>query len=84
MKNVIINRMVVLNAASNLALVPTTPPERMHQLTGNLNELFAVDLVHPFRLVFEPNQEPLPREDDGGIDRQRIESIMILDVIDYH
>ena len=84
MKNVIAKRMAVLNAAGNLALVPTTPPERMHQLTGKLNELFAVDLVHPFRLVFKPNHEPLPRKNDGGIDRQRVEAITILDVIDYH
>lgn len=84
MKNVIVNRMAVLDVASNLALVPTTPPERMHQLTGNLNEQFAVDLIHPFRLIFEPNHEPLPRRDDGGIDRQRVEAITILGVKDYH
>ncbi len=84
MKNVIVNRMVVLKVASNLALVPTTPPERMHQLTGILNEQFAVDLIHPFRLVFKPNHEPLPRKDDDGIDRQHVEAITILDVIDYH
>ena len=44
--------MAVLNAASDLALVPTTPPERMNQLTEKLNGQFAVDLVHPLRLVF--------------------------------
>ena len=84
MKNVIVNRMAVLAVASNLALVPTTPPERMHQLSGNLKEQFAVDLIDPFRLVFKPNHEPLPRKDDGGIDRQLIDAIMILDVEDYH
>lgn len=84
MKDVIINRMAVLQVASNLALVPTTRPERMHQLTENLKDQFAVDLVHPYRLIFKPNHDPLPRKDDGGIDRQRVEAITILDVIDYH
>lgn len=84
MKNVILNRMAVLSVVGKLSLVPTTPPERMHQLTGNLNELFAVDLIHPFRLVFQPNHKPLPRNEDGGIDRQRVEAITILYVIDYH
>ena len=84
MKDVILNRMAVLQVASNLALVPTTRPERMHQLTENLKDQFAVDLVHPYRLIFKPNHDPLPRKDDGGIDRQRVEAITILDVIDYH
>lgn len=84
MKNAIVNRMAVLSVASNLALVPTTRPEWMHQLTGKLNEQFAVDLIHPYRLVFKPNHNSLPRKDDGGIDRQRVEAITILDVIDYH
>lgn len=84
MKDVILNRMAVLQVASNLALVPTTRPERMHQLTENLKGQFAVDLVHPYRLVFKPNHDPLPYKDDGGIDRQRVEAITILRIIDYH
>lgn len=84
MKIVIVNRMAVLDTASNLALVPTTPPERMHQLVGQLKGKFAVDLVHPFRLIFEPNHELLPRKDDGGIDTQKVVAITILEVKDYH
>ena len=84
MAKVIMMRMVVLKAARNLALVPATPPERRHQLSGDRDEQFAVDLVHPHRLVFEPNHEPLPRKDDGGIDTEQVTAITILDVIDYH
>ena len=75
--------MATLPAASNLALVPATPPERMHQLIGKLKEQFAVDLIDLFRPVFKPNHEPLPRKDDGGIDRQLVDAITILDVVDY-
>ena len=84
MARVIMMRMAVLRAAHNLGLVPTTPPERRHQLSGYRNEQFAVDLVHPYRLVFEPNHEPVPRGDDGGIDTERVIAITILDVVDYH
>ena len=82
MSKVIMMRMAVLKAARNLALVPTTRPERRHQLSGNREGQFAVDLVH--RLVFEPNHRPLPRKDDGGIDTEQVTVITILDVIDYH
>ena len=77
-------RLAVLNTAPTLALVPTTPPDRRHQLRGDRDEQFAVDLVHPRRLVFEPNHEPLPRKDDGGIDTEKVTAITIIDVIDYH
>lgn len=77
-------RLAVLQNARNLGLVPTTPPERRHQLRADRDEQFAVDLVHPYRLVFEPNHDPLPRKDDGGIDTDQVTAITIVDVVDYH
>lgn len=84
MANAIMSRMAVLRAARNLAVVPTSKPERRHQLTQDRDETFAVDLIQPYRLIFEPNHEPIPRKDDGGIDLDRVTSITILEVIDYH
>ena len=84
MAKAIMMRMAVLNAARSLALVPTTPPDRRHQLSGDRDEQFAVDLAHPHRLVFEPNHRPLPRKRDGGIDTEQVTAITILDVVDYH
>ena len=84
MTRVIMNRLAVLKAAPSLALVPTTPPDRRHQLHGDRDEHFAVDLVHPWRLVFVPNHEPFPRRDDGGIHTEQVTSITIIDVVDYH
>ena len=43
-----------------------------------------MDLVQPYRLVFEANHEPVPREEDGGIDTQQVTAITLLDVVDYH
>lgn len=84
MAKVITMRMAVLRAARNLALVPITPPERRHRLVGNQNAQFAVDLVHPYRLVFEASHQPVPRKGDGGIDTEHVTAITILDVVDYH
>lgn len=77
-------RMTVLKEAHNLALVPNTPPDRRHQLSGDRDEQYAVDLVHPYRLVFEANHDPVPRKEDGGIDLEQVTEIAITDVIDYH
>ncbi len=84
MAKAIMIRLAVLKAARTLALVPTTPPDRRHQLRGDRDEQFAVDLVHPHRLVFEANHDPLPRKDDGGIDVEQVTAITIIEVIDYH
>jgi len=81
---VIQRRMAVLKAAENLAQVSHIKPERRHELTGKRQGQFAVDLQHPFRLTFEPNHNPIPLKDDGGIDLEKISSITIINVEDYH
>ena len=77
-------RMTVLRRADNLAKVPTTPPDRCHQLKANRDEQYAVDLYGPWRLVFEPDHDPIPRKSDGGIDKEQVISITILCVKNYH
>ena len=80
----ITDRVAHLRMAPNLANIPTVGPLRCHQLSGDRDEQFAVDLVHPFRLVFEVAHEPIPRDKFGGIDRERVIAIRIMEVIDYH
>ena len=77
-------RLAVLSSASTLSKVPTSKPDRRHQLRGDRSGQYAVDLVHPRRLIFEPNHEPLPRRADGGIDTDQVTAIRIIEVIDYH
>lgn len=77
-------RLAVLEAAKTLDCVLTHPPERLHQLRGDRIGEFAVDLVHPYRLILEPTHHPVPRREDGGIDRTRVMAITILGITDYH
>ena len=77
-------RLAVLRNARDLAMVPTNPPERRHRLSGERNGQYAVDLVHPHRLVLQPNHDPVPRLADGGIDVGHVTAITIVEVIDYH
>ena len=84
MARAIQNRLAVLRSASNLSLVPSSRPERLHQLSGNRKGQFAVDLVQPQRLVFEPNLDPIPENEEGGIDKYQVTAISIIEVTDYH
>ena len=76
-------RLKTLESAANLAEVSTNKPERCHQLKGNRKGQFAVDLNHPFQLIFKPS-EPIPTTEDGGIDLRQVTNIIILGVEDYH
>ena len=80
----IMRRMSVLSAAPTLKQVPSTKPERRHQLQGNRSDQFAVDVRHPYRIVFVPANDPVPVLEDGGYDLYRITAITILAVEDYH
>ena len=80
----IMRRLAVLKNARALSLVPTTKPERRHQLTGKRRGQYAVDLIHPYRLVFKPTHEPIPRRENGAIDTDQVTAITIIEVVDYH
>ncbi len=57
---------------------------RPHELKGNRVGQVSVDLVHPLRLIFRPTIQPPPVKTDGGIDRSKVKSVMIIDVTDPH
>lgn len=57
---------------------------RPHPLTGDRAGQFALDLVHPKRLVFEPDHEPVPQTEDDGIDWGRVTRVSISWIGDYH
>jgi proteic killer suppression protein len=80
----IMRRMAVLAAAQSLADVSHLPPERCHELKGDRKGTFAVDLDGNNRLVFEPDHDPVPVADGGGIDLQQVTAVKILGMKDYH
>lgn len=84
MARVIQNRLAGLRNAPNLSTVPTNKPERRHLLKGQRAGQYAVDLVHPYRLVFKPAHAPVPKRPDGGVDTGRVTAITIIEVVDYH
>ena len=77
-------RISILKAAPNLDSVPKIKPDRCHSLDGNRKGQYAVDLLHPFRLVFIPDHEDIPELETGGIDLTKVTCIKILKVEDYH
>ncbi|TIT51990.1 MAG: system killer suppression protein [Mesorhizobium sp.] len=77
-------RLEVLAAAECLADVPHDPPPRRHQLGGDWEGCFAVDINGNWRLIFRPDHDPVPLNDDGGVDLARVTAITFVGVVDYH
>jgi plasmid maintenance system killer protein len=77
-------RLDEFRAADNLEVLRSLPQVRCHELKGNREGTLAVDLDHPYRLIFEPANNPIPRKSDGGLDWTKVTSIRVLTVEDYH
>lgn len=77
-------RLQQLAAAPTLAHMRDLPG-RCHALTADRSGQFAVDVHHPYRLVFEPARDVPAADGAGGGDAwERIDAVRILDVVDYH
>lgn len=74
-------RLADLMAASVVSELCSGHP---HPLTGDRAGQFALHLVQPQRLVFEPDHNPVPRTKDGGIDWSRVSRVCIIWIGDYH
>jgi proteic killer suppression protein len=81
---VIIQRISELSAAKNLAVISGMPSARLHPLKGSRDGEFAIDLVHPFRLVFIPIMDSDDKESDYIKKLKLIEVIRIEAIEDYH
>jgi plasmid maintenance system killer protein len=72
---------------------PMSPPERCHELKGDLAGTFSMDLTHPYRLLFRPmnsQQEPHDETKDEGEQSDQkarwhsIDAIEVVAVEDTH
>ena len=40
-------------------------PGNYHELTGNRKGQWSCNLDNPYRLIFEPHESPIPKNEDG-------------------
>lgn len=59
-------------------------PGHYHELTSNRKGQWACDLDHPYRLIFEPHESPIPTNDSGQYLWIKIKGVKIIKIEDYH
>ena len=84
MADVLKRRLTELEGALSLEDMRFLPAARCHELAQTRKGQLAVDLVHPKRLVFKPDHDPLPRKEDGGLDWTQVTRILVMEIVDYH
>jgi toxin HigB-1 len=78
-------RLTQLRASENLAAYAELPGAgRPHELKADRKGQFAIDLDHPYRLIFVPATPDQVRKPDGGFDWTKIVIIEIAEITDYH
>lgn len=77
-------RLDEIRAADSIQVLGTLPQVRCHELKAARAGQISVDLKHPYRLLFEPAHQPVPRKPDGGMDWAKITAVRILEVEDTH
>ena len=59
-------------------------PGRCHELKGKRHGQLSLGLVHPDRLIFLPARDQIPVKPDGGLDWDRVQTVVILGIEDAH
>ena len=83
MARLIQRRLMDLHAAETLETMRKLPG-RCHELAQNLKGHLALDLVHPDRIVFKPNHDPIPIKESGDLEWKLVTAIEVVGIGDYH
>jgi proteic killer suppression protein len=59
-------------------------PGNYHELIGNRKGEWACDLDQPYRLIFQPHEEPIPTDEHGRYVWLEITAVEIVEITNYH
>lgn len=59
-------------------------PGNYHELIQDRKGQWACDLDQPYRLIFVPQENPIPIDEDGKYIWIEIKGVEIIEVINYH
>ncbi len=59
-------------------------PGHYHELVGDRKGQWACSLDQPYRLIFEPHEDPIPKDGNGGYIWIEIKGVEIIEIENYH
>lgn len=76
-------RLFQLHNAQNLEEIRHLPG-KFHELKKNRKGQWACDLDQPYRLIFKPQEKPIPTDPDGKYIWFEIKGVEIIKIKNYH
>jgi proteic killer suppression protein len=77
-------QLTAMEASASLAELARLPQTRVHEMTGDRKGQISIDLIHPYRLYFVPDHDPLPEKEGGGLDWAAVTRVRVVDYDDPH
>ena len=59
-------------------------PGNYHELVGNRKGQWSCSLDQPYRLIFEPHEDPIPTDENGRYVWIEIKGIEVIEIVNYH
>jgi toxin HigB-1 len=59
-------------------------PGKYNELTNKKKGQWACDLDQPYRLIFKPQEDPIPTNEDQQYIWSEIKGVEIIEIINYH
>jgi proteic killer suppression protein len=59
-------------------------PGNYHKLRQDRKDQWACDLDQPYRLIFKPGEDPIPKNEAGVQILSEIRTVEIIEIKDYH
>lgn len=59
-------------------------PGNYHELKADRKGQWACDLDQPYRLIFEPHEDPIPTDATGSYIWLEIKGVEVIEIINYH
>lgn len=80
---ILLKRIGTLIAAETLEDVRYAPGN-FHELLADRKGQWACDLDQPYRLVFEPHEDPIPTDESGRYIWLEIKGVEVIEIVNYH
>lgn len=78
-------RMDDITSSENLQVLCSIPPANCHLLSGDRTGEWAVDISANHRIIFVIANDPIPKKDDGSVNKILVTDIQIISAQeDYH
>ena len=73
-----------ISAAETLADLASVHGNKVHHLGRNRDGQYGVDALKPYRIILTPNPLPVPQDDSGRKELEKVTSVWVEEIVDYH